>query len=102
MEMAVRRALGYIQVGGRADGAADAAPSPARCARGRRSQAHAPTGKQNRKPKRKRGEGAASPLNRLAIAARIFRRERLSSYRVLPLLLYAVKGCAALLSIRPP
>lgn len=46
MEMAVRRALGYIQVGGYADGAADAAPSPARCARGRRSQAHAPTGKQ--------------------------------------------------------
>ena len=46
MEMAVRRALGYIQVGGRADGAADAAPSPPRCARGRRSQAHAPTGKQ--------------------------------------------------------
>jgi len=57
---------------------------------------------QHGKPNRKRGEGAASPLNRLAIAARIFRRERLSSYRVLPLLLYAVKGCAALLSIRPP
>ena len=41
--MAVRRALGFIQVGGGADGAADAAPSPARCARGRRSQAHAPS-----------------------------------------------------------
>ena len=41
--MAVRRALGFLQVGGGADGAADAAPSPARCARGRRSQAHAPS-----------------------------------------------------------
>ena len=37
--------LAYIQVGGIADGAADAAPSPARCARGRRSQAHARTDK---------------------------------------------------------
>ena len=37
--------LAYIQVGGKADGAADAAPSPARCARGRRSQAHARTDK---------------------------------------------------------
>ena len=37
--------LAYIQVGGEADGAADAAPSPARCARGRRSQAHARTNK---------------------------------------------------------
>ena len=51
MEMAVRRALGYIQVGGSADGAADAAPSPASCARGRRSQAHAPNGQTNRKQK---------------------------------------------------
>lgn len=39
--------MAYIQVGGIADGAADAAPSPARCARGRRSQAHAQTDKQN-------------------------------------------------------
>ena len=46
--MAVRRALGFIQVGGGADGAADAAPSPARCARGRRSQAHARTDKQDK------------------------------------------------------
>ena len=51
MEMAVRRALGYIQVGGEADGAADAAPSPARCARGRRSQAHARTDKAGKRNK---------------------------------------------------
>ena len=44
-EMAVRHALGYKQVGGVADGAADAAPSPSRCALGRRSQAHARTNK---------------------------------------------------------
>ena len=43
--------MAYIQVGGFADGAADAAPSPARCARGRRSQAHAPNGQTNRKQK---------------------------------------------------
>lgn len=40
--MAVIRALGYKQVGGYADEAADAASSPARCARGRRRQAHVP------------------------------------------------------------
>lgn len=44
-EMAVRHALGYKQVGGKADGAADAAPSPSRFALGRRSQAHARTNK---------------------------------------------------------
>ena len=48
-EMAVRHALGYKQVGGKADGAADAAPSPARCARGRRSQAHARTNKADKR-----------------------------------------------------
>ena len=37
--------LAYIQVGGGADGAAVAAPSPSRFALGRRSQAHARTGK---------------------------------------------------------
>ena len=37
--------LAYIQVGGRADGAADAAPSPSRFALGRRSQAHTRTNK---------------------------------------------------------
>ena len=41
--------LAYIQVGGEADGAADAAPSPARCARGRRSQAHARTNKADKR-----------------------------------------------------
>ncbi len=41
--MAVIRALGYKQVGGYADEAADAASSPSRYARGRRSQAHART-----------------------------------------------------------
>ena len=53
--MAVRHALGYKQVGGVADGAADAAPSPSRFALGRRSQAHAPTDKQN-KTERKQNE----------------------------------------------
>ena len=63
IEMAVRRALGYIQVGGRADVAADAAPSPARYARGRRSQAHAPTGKPKTGQKARRRRGiAAEPL----------------------------------------
>ena len=66
--MAVRRALGFIQVGGEADGAADAAPSPARCARGRRSQAHAPS-KQTDKQTRKRGGRGAVPLNRLGSAS---------------------------------
>lgn len=40
--MAVIHALGYKQVGGYADEAADAASSPARCARGRLRQARAP------------------------------------------------------------
>ena len=66
--MAVRRALGFIQVGGVADGAADAAPSPARCARGRRSQAHARTDKQN-KTDRKRGGAEPSPLIRSGSAS---------------------------------
>ena len=63
--------LSLIQVGGKANGAADAAPSPARCARGRRDK-HTP-----RKPnpteirKNRSRTGAASPLNRSAIAARI-------------------------------
>ena len=39
--------LAYIQVGGVADGAADAAPSPSRFALGRRSQAHTETDKRN-------------------------------------------------------
>ena len=50
--------LAYIQVGGKADGAADAAPSPARCARGRRSQAHAQTDKQIGQTEIKGGDGA--------------------------------------------
>ena len=58
METAVRHALGYKQVGGCADGAADAAPSPARCARGRRAKrtpqrANKPKTK-NRAPKKYR------------------------------------------------
>ena len=40
--------LAYIQVGGYADGAADAAPSPSRFALGRRSQARARINKQNK------------------------------------------------------
>ena len=61
--------LAYIQVGGKADGAADAAPSAARCARGRRSQAHTPTDKRN-KTGRKRGGAEPSPLIRLGIGCR--------------------------------
>ena len=57
--------LAYIQVGGGADGAADAAPSPARCARGRRSQAHARTKKRTNGNQRRRRRGR-SPLTRLA------------------------------------
>lgn len=62
--MAVIRALGYKQVGGYADEAADAASSPARCARGRRSQAHARTDKQNKTERKRGGRGAvpAEPL----------------------------------------
>lgn len=48
------------------------------------------------KPKRKRGEGAASPLNRSAIAARIFRRARLSSNRFCIVIVLTVSGYAAL------
>ena len=69
--MAVIRALGYKQVGGYADEAADAASSPAR---GRRSQAHARNETTRANGNQSGGERAASPLNRLAMAARIFRR----------------------------
>ena len=47
--MAVIRALVLIQVGGGADGAAGAAPSPSRFALGRRSQAHARTNKADKR-----------------------------------------------------
>ena len=40
--------MAYIQVGGGADGVANAAPSPSRFALGRRSQAHVRTDKQNK------------------------------------------------------
>ena len=40
--------MAYIQVGGGADGAAGAAPSPSRFALGRRRQAHAGKNKQNK------------------------------------------------------
>ena len=49
MQMAVVRVLVLIQVGGKADGAADAAPSPSRFALGRRSQAHAQTDKADKR-----------------------------------------------------
>ncbi len=67
--MAVRCALGYIQVGGGADDAADAASSPSRFALGRRSQAHTETDKRNTS-ERKRGGAEPSPLNRLGIGCR--------------------------------
>ena len=56
-QMAVIRALGYKQVGGYADEAADAASSPARCARGRLRQARAPNKAttQQRNAQKKRG-----------------------------------------------
>lgn len=73
-QMAVIRALGYKQVGGYTDEAADAASSPARYARGRRSQAHARNETTRANGNQSGGERAASPLNRLAMAARIFRR----------------------------
>ena len=57
-EMAVRHALGYKQVGGKADGAADAAPSPSRFALGRRSQAHA---QQTNRTKPNESAAAAEP-----------------------------------------
>ena len=72
--------MAYIQVGGFADGAADAAPSPARCARGRRSQAHAPTGKQTENKKQGSqkvsqnflGRGAETEqIGRVAMASRL-------------------------------
>ena len=44
--------MAYIQVGGFADGAADAAPSPARCARGRRAKR---TPQRANKPKTRNG-----------------------------------------------
>ena len=138
--------LAYIQVGGFADGAADAAPSPARCARGRRAKR---TPQRANKPKtrngapkknlvamlrghkarrtfweeepqrsksgglprqaafkakftatRKRGEGAASPLIRSAIAARIFRRPLLSSRRFYPVCFVPFRRAA--LPLIPP
>ena len=60
--------MAYIQVGGIADGVADAAPSPARCARGRRSQAHAQTNKADKR-KSKAATARACGLSPLAIAA---------------------------------
>ena len=58
-----------------------------------------PNGQTNRKPDRKRGEGTASPLNRSAIAARIFRRARLSFHRFCTVIVLAVTGYAALMSL---
>ena len=72
--MAVIHALVLIQVGGFADGAAGAAPSPSRCALGRRSQAHVSKQSDGRTENQTNDESAASPLTRLAIAARSFRR----------------------------
>ena len=63
--------LSLIQVGGKADGAADAAPSPARCRARAPRQAHVPQSVPNQIRKSGTIRGAASPRTCLAIAARI-------------------------------
>ena len=97
--------LAYIQVGGFADGAADAAPSPSRFALGRRSQAHAQTDKQN-KTERKRGGRGAVPAEPLGDRLPLFPPRIAFFHRVLPLLFCTVKRqramslSAAVLSLR--
>ena len=93
--MAVRRALGFIQVGGGADGAADAASSPSRCALGRRSQAHAHTDNQN-KPERKRGGRGAVPAEPLGDRLPLFPPRIAFFYRVSSLLFCTVTGRRAM------
>lgn len=73
-QMAVIRALGYKQVGGYADEAADAASSPGLAALAGAEAKRTPETKQRGQTgNQSGGERAASPLNRLAMAARIFR-----------------------------
>ena len=64
MQMAVVRVLVLIQVGGRADGAADAAPSPARYRARAPKQAHAFSTEaiRQRKTSARRTGRAADPL----------------------------------------
>ena len=76
--------LAYIQVGGYADGAADAAPSASRCALGRRSQAHARTDKQT-KTERKRGGRGAAPAKPLGDRLPLFPPRTAFFHRILPL-----------------
>ena len=63
-QMAIRRVLVLIQVGGRADGAADAAPSPARYRARAPKQAHAFSTEaiRQRKTSARRTGRAADPL----------------------------------------
>lgn len=58
--------MAYIQVGGRADGAADAAPSPSALRASGAEAKRTPERTNKRKPDRKRGGREAAPLNRLA------------------------------------
>ena len=87
--------LAYIQVGGGAGGAADAAPPPSRCALGRRSQAHAHTDNQN-KPERKRGGRGAVPAEPLGDRLPLFPPRIAFFYRVSPLLFCTVTGRRAM------
>lgn len=83
--------MAYIQVGGSADGAADAAPSPSRFALGRRSQAHARTDKQteNRTKARRSRSRPAEPLG---AGFRFFPPRMAFFYGFFPLLFCTVSG----------
>ena len=76
--MAVRRALGFIQVGGVADGAADAAPSPSALRAEGAEAKRTPKQINKRKPNESTAVAEPSPLNRSGIGCRFSRRARLS------------------------
>ena len=87
--------MAYIQAGGRADGAAYAAPSPSRCALGRRSQAHARTDKQT--GNRSKAQRARSrPADPLGAGFRFFLPRIAFFYDFCPLLFCAAIGHRAM------
>ena len=84
--------LAYIQVGGRADGAADAAPSPSALRASGAEAKRTPERTNKRKPDRKRGGREAAPLNRLGRAFAFFPPRIAFFYGFFPLLFCAVSG----------
>ena len=84
-DMSTGRVLVLIQVGGFADGAADAAPSPARWRARAPRQAHALQRDPKMKRKTKARGGGAAPLNRLGAGIRLSRRAVFSFFKTVPM-----------------